>query len=54
MLIQSVTVAACTWAILGMSIHRHYKTRYNNNLRAHLFTVTIFIMLKHKIQNTKH
>jgi hypothetical protein len=28
--IQSVTITACTWAILGMSIQRHCKARYNN------------------------
>jgi len=37
----------------GMSIQKPYTGRYNNNFKGHLFTVTIFIMLKHKIYDIK-
>jgi len=37
----------------GMSIQKPYKGRYNKNLGGPFFTVTIFIIWKHKIYNIK-
>jgi len=46
------------WPVLrpssGMSIQKSYKGRCNKNLRHPFFTLTVFMMLKHKIVNIKY